>query len=206
MAIFAPTDPALTEYLMFQSLNPTDIEAVHDAVSNMNDWTAEQLEGFLSTIKRREFESVEFYEPYLYLAEIALKVGRADLTTHGVNVAETICKHYPVMADWLMRHIEGLDRVHKRKQSSAQTFEGYVYLLKSPTGAYKIGRTKDPTNRLKTFEVKLPFEVDYVCVIQSNDMYGLEADLHAYYADKRINGEWFALTSDDVEQIKEMAT
>ena len=83
---------------------------------------------------------------------------------------------------------------------------GFVYLLQSPTSAYKIGRTKNPDDRLKTFGVKLPFEVEYVCLIKTADMGALEAELHGYFADKRINGEWFNLTPDDVAQIKEMAT
>lgn len=82
---------------------------------------------------------------------------------------------------------------------------GYVYLLQSTTGAYKIGRSINPHNRLKTFEVKLPFEVEYVCVIATDSMVALEAALHGRFADKRVNGEWFALTPDDVEYIKGLA-
>ena len=81
---------------------------------------------------------------------------------------------------------------------------GYVYLLQSPTNAYKIGISKRPDDRLRTFSVKLPFEISYVCLIATQDMYGLETKLHAQFADKRINGEWFALDDADVEYIKEM--
>jgi hypothetical protein len=35
---------------------------------------------------------------------------------------------------------------------------GYVYLIRSSTGFYKIGWTKDPHSRRRTFDVKLPFE------------------------------------------------
>lgn len=83
--------------------------------------------------------------------------------------------------------------------------EGYVYLLRSTTGYYKIGRTVNPDDRLTTFSVKLPFEVEYECVIQTHDRYGLEKALHTYYMDKRINGEWFALTVEDVAFIKGLA-
>lgn len=82
---------------------------------------------------------------------------------------------------------------------------GYVYLIQSPTGSYKIGRTKDPSNRMKTFTVKLPFEVDYVCVIETADMYRLEGDLHLRFNSKRVNGEWFRLEPQDVEHIKSLA-
>lgn len=84
--------------------------------------------------------------------------------------------------------------------------KGHVYLIQSPTGAYKIGRTTDPADRLRTFNVKLPFEVEYVCVIATDDMYALERQLHSKFAAKRVNGEWFILSPDDVEYIKGLST
>lgn len=92
------------------------------------------------------------------------------------------------------------------KLSPAGTYGGFVYLLQSPTGAYKIGRTRDPKNRLKTFEIKLPFEVSFICTIQTTDMYRLEHDLHVRFAGKRVNGEWFVLEVEDIEYIKGLAT
>lgn len=82
---------------------------------------------------------------------------------------------------------------------------GYVYLIQSPTGAYKIGRTVNPSNRLKTFTVKLPFEIELLATIQTPDMYQLESELHNRFVDKRVNGEWYALSPADVEYIKSLA-
>lgn len=95
-------------------------------------------------------------------------------------------------------------KVQQIEVMRACTNHGYVYLVQSPTGSYKIGRTKDPDNRMKTFSVKLPFEVDYVCLLETADMYALERDLHRKFASKRINGEWFMLAPADVAHIKEL--
>lgn len=73
---------------------------------------------------------------------------------------------------------------------------GYVYVLKGVHGYYKIGRTMNPSNRLATFSVKLPFPVEYYCVIKTDDMYTLEQKLHSKYASKRVDGEWFFNLSD----------
>lgn len=89
---------------------------------------------------------------------------------------------------------------HKKKESKPTP--GYVYLLQSDTGHYKIGRSKDPDNRIKTFGVKLPFEVEYIALIETEDMVKLETDLHDLYDHKRVNGEWFDLSPEDVELIK----
>ena len=83
---------------------------------------------------------------------------------------------------------------------------GYVYLLQADSGHFKIGRSKNPKSRIKTFGVQLPFEVEYIAVIPSGNMNQLETELHAKYQDKRVNGEWFDLSSEDVEYIKGLAS
>lgn len=101
------------------------------------------------------------------------------------------------------------EKRESRKETNGQrrtkTAPGYVYLLQSPTGAYKIGRSAKPNDRLQTFKVALPFEVDYLCTIATEDMYGLESRLHSLYAHKRVNGEWFNLEADDIAYIKSLA-
>lgn len=83
-----------------------------------------------------------------------------------------------------------------------QHTKGYVYLLKSVTGFWKIGRTVNPKDRLKTFGVKLPFEVEYEHLIPCRDHIELERSLHKQFADKRVNGEWFDLSPEDIAVIK----
>ncbi len=82
---------------------------------------------------------------------------------------------------------------------------GYVYLLKSDTGHYKIGRTIDPSSRSKTFGIQLPFDVTFICTIKTDNMYGLESELHQKFSKKRINGEWFNLSTEDIDYMKSLA-
>ena len=82
---------------------------------------------------------------------------------------------------------------------------GYVYLLKSEVGHYKIGCTNNPQNRLKTFGVKLPFRVEFVCLIKTDDMEIKETELHDRFQSNRLDGEWFNLSPDNVQFIKTMA-
>lgn len=89
---------------------------------------------------------------------------------------------------------------------ASQPKEGYVYLLQSISGHYKIGRTRNPENRIKTFGIQLPFEVEYVCLIKTTNMVELENALHMRFSSKRINGEWFNLDTEDVAYLRELAT
>lgn len=82
---------------------------------------------------------------------------------------------------------------------------GYVYLMRQgATSNYKIGYTKNPQNRLKSFKSSLPFKVEYECLITTADMRGLEQRLHARFNDKHVNGEWFGLAAEDVAYIKSL--
>ncbi len=82
---------------------------------------------------------------------------------------------------------------------------GYVYLAQAPDGSWKIGRSKNIRNRRQTFGVKLPFVVEFVHVIETDDMYQLEKRLHTRFASKRMRGsEFFALTETDVAYIQSL--
>lgn len=88
---------------------------------------------------------------------------------------------------------------HKRRE------KGFVYLLPDETGTYKIGCTADPESRAKSYRTHRSTPVEFTCLIASPDMKDLEKQLHIQFADKRVNGEWFALDSADVEYIKSLA-
>lgn len=84
--------------------------------------------------------------------------------------------------------------------------QGYVYLTQSPSGAYKIGLTAKPEDRAYTFGVKLPFEIEFLALIHTDNMWALETELHQRFSDKRLNGsEFFALAAEDVQYIQSLA-
>jgi len=78
---------------------------------------------------------------------------------------------------------------------------GFVYLIESEYG-YKIGRTKNVRSRTQLFGVKLPFPIRLVHIIETTDYVALERDMHHYFKDKRLEGEWFDLTAPEVQAIK----
>jgi hypothetical protein len=107
------------------------------------------------------------------------------------------------IADIERQNREDEERQRAKEAKANGPNRGYVYLVKSPTGTYKIGRAKNPWNRVKTFGVKLPFEVELIHLIECEQYHDVEANLHARFASKRVNGsEFFALTDEDVAYIK----
>lgn len=81
---------------------------------------------------------------------------------------------------------------------------GHVYLIKSDSGSYKIGRSVDARARLKQL-TGFPFGITLDHVIETNNAGRLESFLHKMFAHRRIKYEWFALVDADVAYIKSVA-
>lgn len=86
-------------------------------------------------------------------------------------------------------------------KSSMNPTVGYVYLIWSQYG-YKIGKAVNVKSRTKLFEVKLPFPIRVEHYAKFSDYTQAERSLHLHFHAKRMEGEWFELTDDDVAFIK----
>jgi len=84
-----------------------------------------------------------------------------------------------------------------------KTSPGYIYVLRGGE-LYKIGRSANPKARIKSLSTVSPVALEVICLSETNDMVGVEIQLHERFADKRQQGEWFALTDDDVHSIRAM--
>lgn len=83
-------------------------------------------------------------------------------------------------------------------RSSSRPVFGYIYLIKTETGLYKIGKAKDLGKRLKPFSVNFPMRWELIHSFRSGDYSKAEEDLHNKFNDKRDVGEWFRLSPSDV--------
>ena len=80
---------------------------------------------------------------------------------------------------------------------------GYVYLMKHGSRReYKIGRTINPVRREGEMGIQLPEKLQPVHYIKTDDPAGVESYWHSRFAAKRKEGEWFALTAQDVRAFK----
>jgi hypothetical protein len=88
-------------------------------------------------------------------------------------------------------------------ESSDSVAAGYVYLVRHGSRReYKIGRTNNPLRREGELRTELPEQLLPVHQIETDDPSGVEKYWHVRFPDKRKNGEWFALNSDDVRAFK----
>jgi len=115
-----------------------------------------------------------------------------------VAFCESHPKHNEVAALWAMIVVAEQPQDTEEAGSAAPTV-GYVYLLKHGSRReYKIGRTNNPLRREGELGIQLPEKLQPVHYIETDDPAGIETYWHTRFASKRKEGEWFALTPEDV--------
>jgi len=92
-------------------------------------------------------------------------------------------------------------RSAEKAQSKHKKRRGYIYLAHCDTGHYKIGRSKEPADRIRSLNTQTPVEITLIHTFEADDMFVAEEKLHRRYINKRMNGEWFELDQTDVETI-----
>jgi uncharacterized protein YerC len=73
-----------------------------------------------------------------------------------------------------------------------------VYILKTGKNLYKIGKTRDLQRRLATYHTHLPILFRVVRQYPAANMDELEESLHIVFQHRRIKGEWFQLTDQEL--------
>lgn len=77
---------------------------------------------------------------------------------------------------------------------------GYVYILHTKHG-YKVGKTKNDIERIRTINTMMPVDVFRVDVFHTRNRHIAEKFIHSLFAEKRMKGEWFEVNIVDVQEI-----
>lgn len=100
-----------------------------------------------------------------------------------------------------------LKKMEKRIPLSLQrtlSTEGYIYVIKSTDGKYKIGRARDVKHRLNCLQTGTPKKLKLILQIKTSNNNVLEKLCHRKFATKRLRGEWFKLTKEDLNWLKNL--
>lgn len=92
---------------------------------------------------------------------------------------------------------------NQEKNSDNQEKRG-VYFIQADNGLTKIGRTKNLKNRLSKLKTSSPCELNLIWFIETEHELELEAKIHDVFSVKRVRGEWFDLTDEDMSWIKQI--
>lgn len=119
--------------------------------------------------------------------QVASKVMEYCLEQDGFDDVVDIC--------------EPVAKTKSNVQQRTGSVNGQVYLLKHHD-AYKIGKSTDASRRYKEIRTQMPHETEEVHVIDTDDPSGIEAYWHNRFKNKRLKGEWFKLTAEDVRAFR----
>ncbi|HYT94081.1 MAG TPA: GIY-YIG nuclease family protein [Gemmataceae bacterium] len=149
-------------------------------------------------LRLRTRSDPEFPHETTFWARFGTKSGLvAELISYcekreGYEEVARLCNGYTPRAEDLSDHAE-----------AGEVAVGYVYLVKHGSRReYKIGRTNNPLRREGEIRIDLPEKVQPIHVIKTDDPAGVEAYWHRRFAGTRKEGEWFALTVQDIRAFK----
>lgn len=109
----------------------------------------------------------------------------------GLNEIAELCESVTTVGDDTTKEVS--PRTH--------AVIGVVYLIKSGK-FFKIGRTNSSGRRRYELKLQLPERAKLVHEIKTDDPRGIEEYWHKRFAAKRLNGEWFELSHDDVSAFR----
>ena len=98
--------------------------------------------------------------------------------------------------------IAALRELEEKGLVATEIKSGYVYVI-SMMDFYKIGCSKDIYKRLAQLDVgPHPCRIEYY--IPTEDMYGLERELHERFSEKKFRNEWFRLNDKELRFIADI--
>lgn len=135
------------------------------------------------------------YEPYIQLNALLAIKSKIDASIQFAlnNDINDLNKQH--IEDWYKQQ----EARPKRKEKKDKRTNIYL-MVDHNTGFYKIGRSKSPLKREKTLQSEKP-TIELIAHWESVESH--ENWLHQKFENKRIRGEWFALSQEDVDFILE---
>ena len=82
--------------------------------------------------------------------------------------------------------------------------QGWIYILATEISGqryYKIGKTRRPKERYLAMGVQSPVEIAVVDEILVEDRHIAEQAAHQRWSDRRVKGEWFDLSVEEVQEV-----
>lgn len=114
--------------------------------------------------------------------------------------------YYGISDEQIFNYNVEVRRNNIAKKQKSGKHRGYIYLLRSSVGFYKIGRAVDVDKRVREHLRSYPIEIHAIHVIEVDDAVRCESFLLKMFKDKRKQGEWFSLGKDEIDWIVSLSS
>lgn len=127
---------------------------------------------------------------------------REIASAHGIS--HTYINRRSKELGWIRAERPSESRAVSLEPKDEMATAGFVYVVYIDTGSdrfYKIGMTKSFGHRFDQHQISSPFEIRVACCYFVGHMRAEERELHERFADRRVRGEWFRLSMDNLREI-----
>ena len=137
-----------------------------------------------------------------------LVTSAGDIKELCEGLLKFIGKHSEDIEEYNLKRNAEIDRDMRGYSESSSKRKGtrkkgYVYLLECG-GRYKIGFSKDVERRIHQLD-PTPFKLNLVAKSKFiSDAYDREQELHEYFAENKIDGEWYEFSDHEAQYAKEI--
>jgi len=131
--------------------------------------------------------------------------GRLGSKHERAKMIFEYCKENSIKGEIITFCEEVINQFDVKKESSHNhdLTIGYVYLIKHGSrNEFKIGKTFNPLRREGEIRLQLPEKITPIHYIETDDPSGVEAYWHNRFKNKRKEGEWFLLLTEDIKAFK----
>lgn len=137
------------------------------------------------------------------LAMLSRSKNAEMIRTYFIQIENLFIKYRDYTIDGMRADIEKLETNQKSKKYPKGP--GFIYIIKaSPDKSlYKIGRTKDLANRLRTYQTGVADDIEVLYVYKTEDKNGVERCVKQWLNDKKYR-KYKEVYSADLNMIKEL--
>jgi hypothetical protein len=139
--------------------------------------------------------------------------GTGGISSRGIYPSTVVCAHWGICATivgdyfaqfppdekgefWFWKHLP----FYIQSNESVTNSDKFIYVLKSKE-YYKIGIAKDVAKRMRELQTGDPIKHLFVCSSFFKDAPSFERRLHEAFAEHRVQGEWFELPPEKLEEL-----
>ena len=179
------------------------VKKIADFLINTQDLYNQELALYVMQFSDNEplKNYVNFYEAYIIIAEL----GNIELAKICKCIAESEislekgCKHDNHYRSFLELAVEKRkDNIKESDYEKPTQKDKYLYVLEFCNGTVKIGITKEKEKRMKAISSASGMNILRSYFTEKIDnVQNLEAELHRYFKDNRLNGEFFSISFEE---------
>lgn len=213
--LVAPLDIKIVN--KYFSLKMEELHLVYERQEKL--YQEKQEQRALKEQMKEEEKAIKEFEAAKKAAENEEKQYQKSLDEARKEIETAKSEEITQLNDKILNLEKQLKEAQEKKKSislAQVTKSGYVYVI-SNIGSfgeeiYKIGMTRrsEPKDRIREFEVSVPFEFDVHALIHSENAPELEAKLHRRFEEKRLNlvnsrKEFYNVSLQEIETaVKEL--